>query len=809
MIKTEKFNKPCLPFEPESLLPEGCISAGKNMQRAGLLGGWKPRRGCTLVNTTAVSGGIDELFFYKHPRRPNEGHLIAQAGSNLKTNNWASGTISTDQFATFANTINKDSDTSLYWSAVVGEDMILIGDGKTPLVFSGEGCRPEAFLTQASSSDDYIDQTLAVTVSDENKVATIPAGASCAYYVCFKAPITKLVLEIGTANTDSVTLQLWYWYNGTWTAASVTTDGTDGTETHDQDGTITFSTGNSPEMTVLNNQMGYWYKVNFSAALTSAVTIDKCNGKYATNGFEELKNKWDSNFRYVQNAQFYNQSVGLYQDIFCKVTDGINSTYLDLGSATTSDFLYFKTGEPICGIGFIVPTDYENTGAGNFDLLEGLSVNGSGTWGTIGTAATLTDETLEGGGSLAQSGTVWLEDLDYTQSRAVFAGDSTPGYWYRISWDVAMSANVRITGMLYASKPDDFPSASGCMELDGRLVLWGNEEYPNRLIRSAYGKPDHMCNIVEKYTVPFGGEDKIKCCTLLGNVVFVFKEQETYVINRDFEEPNLIANVGIASPKTLAVANCGVKILNTEESLSVALWQAYDGIYIASSSGYIKKISEPIREYFDPQKSSYIGKANIDTLSGFYSPLDCTYRLLLPSTELVYSVTNDEWFPYWKREMILDCGIVILNEEEEYVLLGAGSDGLIMHLDEDTTDKTTANADKKIEHEIETRAIPLDEQMSIVSGYLRGLWAHFKEDIGNITVTIYVNYATTGVEENTPDEISLSNSDVTELTQLLQLSQSDVSSFKIKFSSSMNDQSMEIYSLTYWTESFKLYEEES
>ena len=54
---------------PPSLLPKGFVSDGLNMRKVGVSGGWKPRRGCTLHNTTQISAhSIDSLHLYDHPR---------------------------------------------------------------------------------------------------------------------------------------------------------------------------------------------------------------------------------------------------------------------------------------------------------------------------------------------------------------------------------------------------------------------------------------------------------------------------------------------------------------------------------------------------------------------------------------------------------------------------------------------------------------------------------------------------------------------------------------------------------------------
>ena len=51
---------------PPPLLPIGGISGGSNIRKVSQAGGWKPRKGCTLHNTTVVETGasIKSLHYY-------------------------------------------------------------------------------------------------------------------------------------------------------------------------------------------------------------------------------------------------------------------------------------------------------------------------------------------------------------------------------------------------------------------------------------------------------------------------------------------------------------------------------------------------------------------------------------------------------------------------------------------------------------------------------------------------------------------------------------------------------------------------
>ena len=54
---------------PAPLLKNGQISDGLNVRKVSINGGWKPRKGCVLNNTTAAETGteIKSLHQFTHP----------------------------------------------------------------------------------------------------------------------------------------------------------------------------------------------------------------------------------------------------------------------------------------------------------------------------------------------------------------------------------------------------------------------------------------------------------------------------------------------------------------------------------------------------------------------------------------------------------------------------------------------------------------------------------------------------------------------------------------------------------------------
>jgi hypothetical protein len=314
-------------------------------------------------------------------------------------------------------------------------------------------------------------------------------------------------------------------------------------------------------MSVFGNRQLYWYKIIFSGAPT-LIEVMSCR---VVRAIQEMTNKWDSVFRNVLGAFFYDASALSYNDKLGAVTDGVSSTTMDIGSMTTSDYIYIKTLEPALGFGFLLGEGAVNSNNAEVDLIECIGPTG---WVSVGT---FRDETLDtaADSSFANSGVIWLDE-EHEPQLSIFQGDRALGYWYRISIDAALSANPEITEIVYASWPKTLRPVKGCVEFNGQLILWGESRYPNRLIVSPYNRPDQLCNIEERYSIPFGSEEPIKCCLVLGDNLAVLKESGFYLVASDLTTmTKATQDVGIAGAKTAVVIESGDKTLKEDELLSI------------------------------------------------------------------------------------------------------------------------------------------------------------------------------------------------------------------------------------------------
>ena len=782
---------------PATILPLGGLVGGENVRKVSEKGGWKVRKGCALHNTTAVDSthGVKSLHRYENPRSEDY-HFLAQCNSLLydatKDPPDLTGT-------TFGTSLGLAIGVTPGFSCVVREDLFYADGSGRPIAWGGDTPYCSGFLVWDNSESAYIDYTRNVTDGRSGTLAVLGNAASDVYYVCSSEIASGIILDLTTVNTtDTAVCKVYSWVAGAWQERSTGYD--DGTlvsgKTHARDGTIAWTVNSTDTMRILGGMMGYWYKVEpQSTYLTDGVTVNKCQVVRAAS---LLTNKWSGVWEWVAGCRFYDQSAGEYVEALGRVSNESESQNLNLDAATTSDYVYFKTLEPATAVGLGMTTDEQNTAASLVDLIEHW--DGS----AFTTVGTLTDTTKDNAAdsSLSQSGSISWNATALTPQKRTWQGDEIPGYWYRISWAVDLSASVSIFMMVYAPFPEVLPAYDGCVQFKGRLMVWGDPEFPNRLRFSALDRPDCFSGSDSGYTDPFGDMKKVLCAIPFHNELIVFKEDSVFLLEgynkQTFGIMKIADRIGLASPKTAVVIETGSPAMHKDEALSIAIWQDVDGIYMLDGRKP-RKCSLPIDRYFNQEYSECIAKTSIRNRQAFSDPLNNEYHFLLPSGELVYNYITDEWYPPWDRELDLDTGLVLKGTDNRYYTYGGTSGGFVCQLESDTTDKNVSDEDVKIDHSIKTRAIAVDQKVStFVEFVLRGLWTELKaRSSGSIVTTVFKNMKTTGVVEAIPQAMSMVNSGYGIATPGIDLDYENCACFQVEFSSSVADKEMEIWSMLY------------
>lgn len=781
---------------PATLLMRGMIAGGKNMRKVGKSGGWKVRKGCTLHNTTQISAhSVKSLHRFKHPRNADY-HFLAQINSLLynSTNDPpASG-------AGFGTSLGVTVGTTPGFSAVVNERFCYADGSGIPIIWGGNTPLSLGFAVYDASEEAYVEYSRNVRDKRTVTKAIILGAATDKAYLITNERCEGFILDLGSSvNSNAVTLTVKAWRAGSWTAVSNLTDGTDspaGT-TLAIDGTVSWDHSTSDTMKIVAGIMGYAYEIGWSGALSGSVDL---LGLTTVEDADHITNKWNGTYEWVAGARFYDHSATEYQECLGSISNESTSQYIELSSSETTDFLYVKTTEPATAFGIGVSIGYTNTGAAKIDQIDYWDGD---SWTAITTG--LVDTTLDGAGdsSFSQTGVLSFNGTAITPQKRTFEGDQIAGYWYRISWAAALSADVRVYLLIYAPFPAALSTCDGCVEFKDRLVTWGDSEFPNRLRISAVKRPDCFTGSDSTYSDAFGDMTAIRQAKNFYNELIIWKEKYVGLLEgynpQTFGILKIADTIGLASPKTAQVIETGYPSMHANEPLTIAIWQDVDGIYVLDGRKP-RKISEAIDHYFNPESSNCIPAADIEALDSFVDSSNNEYHLLLPSgEELVYNYITDEWYPEWKRDVALTCGLSLKGTNNRNFIYGGCSTGYIFRLENDTSDKTVANVDAAIDHYILSRAIPVGEKQGVIFRFtLRQLWAELKARAsGTIVTTLYKNMATTGTVISAPAVMSMVNAGYALATPVQDLSEQRCSCFQVKFSLNTVDLEMEIYGFLY------------
>ena len=792
---------------PPTLLPVGAIGDGLNVRKVADGGGWKPRKGCTLHNTTTLgTEDILSLHCYVHPRN-SDYHFLAQYNGALYDSSNdppAAGT-------TFGSSIVSGLSGTVPGFSTVVKEHFFYADGSTrPIVWGGDTPFCSGFIAYYDIDDNgtpevYVDYTREVTDERTGTVAVLRADVHDVYYVCSPEIAHAITLDLGVVNEEASVATVSSWVAGAWADRSAT-DGTidPAGDTHGKDGSFTWARNATDTMRVIGGIMGYWYRVSFSAVLTAGVTIISCKVAFDPTA---VTNKWNGVYEFPAAVRFFDQSTGEYIDQTGKLANESTSQYMQLDAMTTSDEILIKTIEPATGFGFGVVPDYAQSSAAKIDQIE--------VWnGTSFTAVTtgIIDETLDAAldSSFAQTGIVWFNAAAVTAKRRSFNWDSTPGYWYKVTVSAELGNagdDVRVFIVSVASFPLVMPAVKGVIEFKNRLFVWGDPEYPNRLRYSANGRPDCFSGTDSTYTDAFGDMTPITCALRFYNELIIWKENSVWLLEgyspQTFGTLRIADTIGLASPKSAVVVETGYPAMKTDEPLSIALWEDTDGAYVLDGRKP-KKISLPVDHYFNTEYSSAIAAASINNRQSFVDPLRNEYHLLLPTSELVYNYIKAEWYPPWEREVDLLCGLSFRGTDNRYYVYGGDANGKVYRLENDTTDKDAAGADKAISHYVKTRAISAKQPDPTTLRFtFRKLWIEAKaRDVATVlTTTFFKNLADTGATLNVPAAMDINESAKDLSVPGLDTSQEECMCFELQFALASVDLEMELWSFLYQVES--------
>ncbi len=516
---------------------------------------------------------------------------------------------------------------------------------------------------------------------------TVPVnayGSDRLYWVIGSTrPLQGVKYYILNANTETSTLTANEWTGSAWSSLSVTDGTASGGISLAQTGSVTFnSTVNTSRPTVISGEYLFWYQFNLSAGTTDIyyITVDA--------PVQNIIDIWDATP--IGSLQFQVYDGGQWEDYSEEVTVETTVDYetnpmaAELDDLTNTEYIYIAFPERIAGIKFNM-TSHLNTNAATVTVYywDGSS------WISVGT---VTDDTAEGGVSLAKSGYMhwnppekgeefprnlfglhssWVTKKIITTQEQIGRSPTSPlplmvvpvqplpkaktittrhakttevppGYYYKIMWSATLSADVLIDTVsgIRAQELNAIPGYKFPFMFQGRSFLCSETSgEKNKCIYSMFEAPD-VWNGADTGALYFGDDTEITANALLYNTyksssfdqVIITKRNETFRLVGDGPDNWIInqlsSNIGCPAPLSMQI--CEVGTLADQELRNIAIWQSDSGVVMCDGAAIVD-ISKDIQCYWDPHDSRYIPSDRIDDSEATYDPELQIYKLLISS----------------------------------------------------------------------------------------------------------------------------------------------------------------------------------
>ena len=485
-------------------------------------------------------------------------------------------------------------------------------------------------------------------------------------------PLQGGKIYVQTANLTASTLTGKEWDGTAWTSLTIT-DNTDTGASLAVTGTVTFaSTVATSKPQYLEGNFLYWYQFTLSAgeARIYRVTLNA--------PFQPIVDLWDGVYREV--AAFYKYTTVYLDNSINVLADDYNvdtpSTYCDLSSmaafSTPNNCMEIGFAEKQSALRFMFAPDYVNTTAATTATIDYW------TGETYTSVGTITDGTSEGAISFSKNGVISWNNNSLVNETKKSVSNSLPLYFYRVRFDKAMDASVRLNyvGGVTAQKTMSFYKFP--VFAQGRVLLCADmSKEKNKATVSAKYMP-HVYNGEDSVDVYFGEEGELTCGTELFSqfgssmysLVLMFKDTETWImagtdINQWADNTFLLSSsIGCPAPLTLKTINLSVEP-GAGINRNLAIWQGTNGVYMSDGRAPIP-IHGDIDAYFNPTDTRCIKASKIGDSVGFIDPINNEYHLLIASgtaattlnTELVYDIHRNKWFEI-DRTVDLQCGVLV------------------------------------------------------------------------------------------------------------------------------------------------------
>ena len=521
---------------------------------------------------------------------------------------------------------------------------------------------------------------------------TVPnglTGASC--YVGSTRPITGAKFYVSTPNTGASSAKVFYWGGSSFVENTTVSDGTaTGGATLAKTGTISFDTTlGSCKVKAINENVAYYYRFDF-VGIDSGVKLSQVSLQTPV---QKLVDIWDGSPRQIYAFLKY---TTVYSDLTSNVykldyyaTD--TTTYAQIGALTSAQYLYGGFNERLLGMKIYFGETSVNTTV----AIMSIDTWSGSAWVNVGS---LDDGTSVTNISANRTGVVTWNPPSVTAEYTKSVGNSSQWYFYRISFNATLSADVRIDNITGIPAQVELPPYRYPVIWQNRLWLLNDQsKNKNTAIGSAYGT---VCvfNGLDSPKLTFGGTQEVMCAaplfTRYGGSIYenlvVCKRNQTYLVDGTSPTTYIvytIANsVGCVAPQTMKVCDTGYEVA-PGLTKHVVVWLSSAGVVMFDANAVIN-ISADISDRFDPTSANYINTDIVEKFTAFYDSKRTTYHIQIATgtsttlnEEWAYDLTRRKWYYVFRGTKYITCGFDVEDGIGNKYSFGGTDDGFIEYLE--------------------------------------------------------------------------------------------------------------------------------
>lgn len=610
-VKTVPFRGGVITAVEPVLIPSGGYSMIQNMRQVHSsdgMGALEKRAGQAKLHTTA-DGTNKVLSLYQFSKgKKSESHFYAQLSDNdvLEATN-APPTVTT---GAFGSEVFSGSASSIPASWSNFDDMLLFSNGVDQhqiytgtatyvwkfIVYKGAAAIPDVPVLGEDYTDEVTDG-LTTTVAVLDSLGDLTTDYDC-IFIMTPVPVDTFTWTVSKANGTASVAAIKYRKNdSTWAAVSGFTDNTIVSScTLGQSGTMTFTLPTDSMPSYMFGSNGYWYQVYLSSGdLDSEVEVSSVT--FETD-WQSIVNVWDGLPVDAIEAQFYDQSAGTYY------TYGASS--IDVGSATSSDEIYFASYDPIIGI-YVDVGDTPNTTAST--TVNAISYWNGAAWTSVGS---FTDNTA----GLASSGWILFARQAAVQP-LMFNETQYYAHWYKMTVDKTLSASATIAIQTMPYFDISELGKGQCNAVWKDRAVYSFDRYPSYIyITSPENAQVLNGSDFGILQAGDGRANKIVCMKKYYNELMVWQEEkgvdggcltlfEGYS-PETFGKLVISSQLGTMNNKCVDIVEGVLTSTATEETIkTLAFCLSRYGVYITDGRT-CSFISDDIQNYFDPSKTECI-----------------------------------------------------------------------------------------------------------------------------------------------------------------------------------------------------------